>query len=381
MDQCLKIVLLQRVLPAYRESVFDCVRQQASQAGHAFELWVSRAAGSFAGRGTEGGLPWAQGMPVRRIFGRFGLEWQSLPWRNVLACDVMIVPDNLRVLSNLFALLLRRLAGKPALTWGHGANFQPDGLSRLATSVRFHLLRLASGHLVYTDACVGPMVAAGFDRTRISIVGNAIDASSATDLHAHHPAVLEFRARHGLHDDPCVVFLGSWYARKRPELIIRIGEAVRAQVPNARVLVIGGGDGLATLKASNLPWLTLLGPLHGRDKFVALSSARCLAVTGVAGLNLLDAMAMGLPVVVPQRSDHSPEVAYVQDGLNGALVPDAVPPLAEACAQLCLDDAAHSRMSEQAKRTAMALTVERMACNILSGALAAGCNDFAQDAG
>lgn len=364
----MKIVLLQRVLPAYREALFEALREQATQAGHSFELWASHASGGFARRGTEGRLPWVRSLAVKTLpVWLGGMEFQSVPWREALAADVVIVPDSARCISNMLLLMLRRLLGKPVLTWGHGVNFQPDVMSRLLATLRYRMLRLAHGYLVYTQTCVAALQAAGFERGRVGVTENAIDDTLASGLHAHHPEVLAFRRTHGLGDAPCVVFLGSWYARKRPQVVVKVGLALRQRVPRARVLVIGGGDGLAVLaaQAKELPWLTLLGPLNGRDKFVALAAARCLAVSGVAGLNLLDAMAVGLPVVLPQRADHSPEVAYVLDGVNALLVPDEVARLAQACSQLITDQVLHTQLSEGARQTSAVRTVRAMAGNIL----------------
>jgi len=361
----LKIVLLQRVLPAYREPLFESLREQALQSGHSFELWISPASGGFARRGTEGGLPWARSLAVKTL--PAGVEYQSLPWRDVLAADVLIVPDSARGTSNILALLLRRLRGKPVLTWGHGVNFQPDAISRLLAAPRYHMLRLAHGHLVYTQSCVASLEAAGFAHGRIGVTENAIDDSPAAGLDGQHPEVQAFRERNGLGDAPCVVFLGSWYARKRPELVIEVGLALRKRVADARILVIGGGDGLAVLadRVKELPWLKLLGPLHGREKFVALAAARCLTVSGVAGLNLLDAMAVGLPVVLPRRADHSPEASYVLDGINGLIVEDDPGLLAAACSRMVDDQPLHTRLCQGARDTSSERTIHAMAANIL----------------
>ena len=383
----MKIVLLQRVLPAYREPLFEALREQARQGGHAFELWMSSASGGFARRGTEGRLSWARFLGVKALPAWLGgLEYQSLPWREILAADVVIVPDSARCVSNILVLLLRRLSGKPVLTWGHGANLQPDAMSRLLATPRYRMLRLAHGHLVYSQTCVATLQAAGFEKSRIGVTENAIDDTLAAGLHAQHPEVLAFRDVHGLGDAPCVVFLGSWYARKRPEVVVEVGLALRELLPQARVLVIGGGDGLAVLvgQARQLPWLTLLGPLHGREKFVALAAAHCLAVSGVAGLNLLDAMAAGLPVVLPQRTDHSPEVAYVLDGVNGLVVPDDTASSAQACSRLIGDETLHAHLSQGARQTSAIRTVRAMAGNILQYAFnmaTGGCGQNLSDDG
>ena len=360
------------MLPVYREPLFERLRSLIQARGDDFELWVSGAEAGFARRGTEGRLDWAVQLPVFAVPGGRGqLEWQRVRWADVLTADVMVIPDNLRVLSTLAILLVRRLRQKPVLVWGHGVNFQPDWFGERMAGLRARLLRLADRYLVYTDACIPPMRMRGFDPDRIVVIGNAIDSTEALGLTAAHPEVRDFRRRHGLADDPCLVFLGSWYRRKRPERILEIGAALRVRAPNARVVVIGGGDGLEVLSRADCNWLTVLGPLTGRDKFVALAAARCLAVTGVAGLNVLDAMAVGLPVVAPIRTDHSPEIAYIRDEINGLLVEDRIEAIADGCARLMENPDLQAQMSQQALETVEQLTVDRMARRLADAILSA----------
>ena len=366
----MKVIFIQRVLPRYREPLFEELSRQCCDAGISFDLYLSPAEKSFAARGTEGGLSWAKSVPARRLGPtRFGIEWQRLPWRRVLSADVVIVPDNVRVLSNIAVIWLRRLLGKPVITWGHGVNFQPRASGKLLARLRSLLLRPASRHLVYTSACVEPMVKLGFDTRHIHISYNAIDTSPAVGLTASHPDVMAFRETHTLGDSPCVAFLGSWYASKRPERILEFGKALRRQIPNARVLVIGGGDGLAVLQEEGASWLTLLGPLHGRDKFIALSAASCLAITGIAGLNILDAMAVGLPVLAPRRSDHSPEIAFIEHGVNGYVTQDCMTEMAHQAAVLIPDADRLTVLQQAAKQTAMQLSIANMAQHLLAPVL------------
>jgi glycosyltransferase involved in cell wall biosynthesis len=114
------------------------------------------------------------------------------------------------------------------------------------------------------------------------------------DCITKHQEVKAFRKAYFSGDAPCVVFLGSWHSKKRPELILELALALRQQVPHIQVLVIGGGGNLEVLekKVKKFPWIKLLGPMYGQDKFVALSSAKCLIVSGMLGLNIMDAMAV-----------------------------------------------------------------------------------------
>lgn len=363
----MKIVLIQRLVPTYREVVFDRMRAQCEAAGDTFELWTSDPPEGFTRRGTHGAVAWATRVPVWTLLG--GIEWQRLAWRDVLECDVLILPDQLRTFSNIAAMLLRRLAGKPVLTWGHGRNFQPNVLSRALAILRFRLMAFAHGHLLYTEQCRAAMLAEGVALARLRVVENAPDTRGSEGLYPRHDLVRAFRSQWTLGEAPCIAFLGSWYSDKRPEWIILIGEQIRRGVPDARVVVIGGGDGLATLRAAAPSWLVLTGPLHGRDKFVALSACHCLCIRGVAGLNVLDAMTMGLPVVLPRRADHSPEAIYVRHDVNGRWAEDDPAALAAACLTLIADRTLADRLGEQARTTAAALTADVMARNLLAGAI------------
>ncbi|WP_394752638.1 glycosyltransferase family 4 protein [Crenothrix sp.] len=364
----MKIVFIQRVLPRYRQALFDELRKQSIAQGHSFSLWVSLPHAIFERRGTSGSLDWVDWVRCVSLPDRLGsIEFQFLPWRKLIAADVVIVPDSARCLSNLAVLVLRRLLGRQVLTWGHGINFQPDSFSKRYEKLRLWLFRIADRNLLYTDACLKFMGEAGYPLDRLGVTENAVDTTAAQGLYSQHPEVLAFRQKHGLGQFPCIVFLGSWYARKRPEVVIEIGEALRKQVPDAKVIVIGGGDSLPLLQslAASFPWLIITGPLHGRDLYVALAAANCLAVSGVAGLNVLDAMAVGLPIVLPKRVDHSPEVAYVQHNVNGLIVEDSVQHLADACAELINNPAQRATFSAGALITSRSRTIDSMAANFL----------------
>lgn len=363
----MKIVLVQRLVPGYRHELFEALRSVCAEQGVDFELWASLAPAEFVRRGTAADLSWAKPLPVTTILG-LGLEWQHLPWREALTSDLLVVPDGLRCFSNFALIALRRLLGRTVLTWGHGRNLQPSLLSRTLASLRLSLLRLAHGHLVYTTQCLGTMLAAGVPRQHIAITENAPSLCGAEGLHAQHPEVVAFRTDHGLGNAPCVAFLGSWYPTKRPERIIAIGEAIRREQPDAHIVVLGGGDGLALLRQHEAPWLHVLGPRHGREKFVALAACRCLAVTGIAGLNVLDAMAVARPVVLSRRGGHSPEAIYVRHGVNGLWVEDSVDALAAGCLRLIQSLPLATRLGEAAGQSAGRLTPQSVAATWLTGA-------------
>ncbi|HEY0698305.1 MAG TPA: glycosyltransferase family 4 protein [Micromonospora sp.] len=156
------------------------------------------------------------------------------------------------------------------------------------------------------------------------------------DVDAYHPDVDggQVRAQHGLTDRPVVVCVSRLVPRKGQDMLIRALPAIRRRVPDAALLVVGGGpyrDSLHRLarQAGVERDVVFTGPVPG-DELPAHYAAgdvyampcrtrnRGLDVEGL-GIVYLEASATGLPVVAGD-SGGAPdaviegETGYVVDG-------------------------------------------------------------------
>lgn len=192
------------------------------------------------------------------------------------------------------------------------------------------------------------------------------------------------RRRHGLGDAPVVTCLSRLVARKGQDQLVRALPRVRARVPGARLLLVGGGPDatrLRTLAAAHgvaghvvfagaVPAAELPGYHAVGDVFALPCRTRGggLDVEGL-GIVLLEASAAGVPVVAGD-SGGAPET--VREGVTGHVVggrdPDA---LVDALAGL-LADPARARSTGAAGRAwmrrdwALSGRVERLR-DLLSG--------------
>lgn len=140
------------------------------------------------------------------------------------------------------------------------------------------------------------------------------------------------------------LFLGRFSPEKGPVLFAR---AARAAGVLARF--IGMGECEATIRAAN-PEAELLGWLDHEQTLHALREARALVVPSLwyetLGLTVLEAMALGVPVVVPTNSACADEVEDDQTGLIFASGDEAA--LSKALRRLATDDGLARRLGRAA---------------------------------
>jgi phosphatidyl-myo-inositol dimannoside synthase len=158
------------------------------------------------------------------------------------------------------------------------------------------------------------------------------------------------RARHGLADRPVAVCVSRLVPRKGQDALIRAWPRVLATVPDAALLLVGGGPYRADLErlaasegvagsvvfTGGVPWEELPAHYDAGDVFAmpCRTRRRGLDVEGL-GIVYLEASATGLPVVAGD-SGGAPDA--VLDGETGVVVPGrSVRRTADAVAGLLAD--------------------------------------------
>lgn len=149
-----------------------------------------------------------------------------------------------------------------------------------------------------------------------------------TDTYRPDPVAREeIRKRHGLGDRPVIVCVSRLVPRKGQDVLIRALPEIQKRVPDAALLIVGGGPYRKTLESmagkdvvitGSVPWEELPAHYAAGDVFAmpCRTRGRGLDVEGL-GIVYLEASATGLPVVAG-RSGGAPET--VRDGITGNVV-------------------------------------------------------------
>ncbi|MFJ8627359.1 glycosyltransferase family 4 protein [Kitasatospora sp. NPDC093550] len=260
----------------------------------------------------------------------------------------------------LMAPALRRAgAGRLlGMTHGHEAAWAQLPVSRQL------LRRIGAGTDVLTylgeytrsriAAAVGPRAA---DRM--------VQLPPGVDETAFHPdsGGAEVRRRLGLADRPVVVCVSRLVPRKGQDTLIEAMPQILADVPDAVLLIVGGGPYRADLEkradakgvrdsvrfTGSVPWEELPAHYGAGDVFAMPCRTRRggLDVEGL-GIVYLEASATGLPVVAGD-SGGAPDA--VLEGETGYVVPGgSAPATAERIVRLLRDEELRRRMGEAGRR-------------------------------
>ena len=289
-------------------------------------------------------------------------------WREVAALADSIValarewrPDVLHAhspaLCGLAAVRAGRKLGLPVVYeirafWEDAA--VGNGTGR-AGNAKYWLTRLLENRVVAgADAvvtiCNGlleDLVKRGVPRRKLSIMPNGVDL----DLFG---APLErddaLAGQLGLGEGPVIGFLGSFYPYEGLDDLIAAMPAILARVPDARLLLVGGGPAANALQAQAMASpaahaIRFVGrvPHHEVDRYYALADVVCyprkkMRLTDlVTPLKPLEAMAQGKLVAASDVGGHR---ELIEDGVTGTLfAPDDPARLADAVAGLLADRA------------------------------------------
>ena len=168
-----------------------------------------------------------------------------------------------------------------------------------------------------------------------------------------------------------VLFVGRLEKRKGLEHLLRAWPLVRRTMPNARLLVVGGGRRLEGyrrwVRAHGWSDVHFIGHVSPEDlvRYYQTSDVFCAPSTGQEsfGIVLLEAMAAGRPIVASRIPGYA---EVLDDGAEGLLVePRSSAALAAALIRLLGDAGLRRAMGDRGRQKAAAYDWPRVASRVL----------------
>jgi L-malate glycosyltransferase len=362
-----RVVLAERRLTHYRVPLYERMRKLLAEKEIEFKLLAGTGTPDEIAKCDGGHLPWATTLRTHYLFSG-AVCWQPLR-EHLDGVDLMILSDQNKLLYN------QRLLWGPRPTrlalWGHGRNMQAHSPDGLRERLRRRTISRADWYFAYTQLSVDAVAQAGFPLARVTKLNNTIDTSGiCRDRDSISPGELAALKKDlGIAENPVGVFIGSLYADKRLDFLVRACEQVRQRLPTFHCLIIGDGVERSRVQewvAAN-DWVHWAGARRGRAKALYLGCADIMLNPGAVGLGIIDSFVCGIPMITTEGGKHGPEIAYLRQGENGLMTRDEVEDFAVTVSSLLTDSAALKRMRQACLSSAAEYSLDAMASRFVDG--------------
>jgi L-malate glycosyltransferase len=356
----------------YRVPLFEHMHGLCSARGIEFDVVYGQPSATDALRGDSGELTFGVKTQnsYRSLFGR-ELVWQQLP-QCVYSADLVILAQESRILSN-YPMLFQRMAGGRALAyWGHGRNFQSEHATGLSERWKKLTLHHTDWWFTYTRLSAQTVKEHGVPEANITVLNNSIDTHGfRNELAGVSAAMLkDLRHQHGIDSTaPVGLYCGSLNRDKRLDVLVAASDRIRAAHPDFHLLVIGSGPSAGYLADAfkSRPGRHYVGELRGIEKARYFRLAQLILNPGLVGLSIVDAFCAGVPLVTMAGSKHSPEIAYLENEVNGIITADDIEHYSERIIRLLNEDENRHVLAANACAASAQYSIENMAENFVNG--------------
>ena len=356
----------------YRVPLFERMREHCTRQGINLDVVYGQPSPSDLKRGDRAELSF--GAETRnQYFSLFGHElvWQR-PLTQVSTADLVVLTQESRILSN-YPILLRRFArGRALAYWGHGRNFQSEHGSGVCERWKKLMIKRVDWWFAYTSLSAQVVRQSGVPEQCITVLNNSIDTRAfRDDLSAVSVENLaQLRRRFSVDSSASVgLYCGSLNDVKRLDVLVAASDKIRAVHPNFHLFVLGDGPGSEYLVAAfkSRPGRHFVGQKRGVEKASYFKLAQVILNPGLVGLSIVDAFCAGLPLVTMEGSKHSPEIAYLQNEVNGIITADNVDAYFDRVIRLLKDDRDRALLAANALAAGQQYSIENMAENFVNG--------------
>lgn len=316
----MKVYIIQRILPHYRIPFVGSLRECLENNDIELTFVYGQSSYKENEKGDTIDLKW--GKKIKNIYLPFGLVYQPLSI-DLFKADLIIVEQANKLLLNYLLFLLKPIFKYKLAFWGHGWCHQQSKNS-FSNTLKTLVMNRVDWWFAYTSNVAKWLSENGVSKDKITAVQNSIDTN---ELIKYSESIKEeeinsYKNTLGIESGALIgIFCGGMYKEKELPFLIDACRRVKKQIPHFQFIAIGGGPDSKIIEdaAENERWIHYIGPKFGREKVVYLKMANLFLMPGLVGLAILDCFAIGLPLITTEYPYHSPEIAYLENGINGII--------------------------------------------------------------
>ena len=365
-----QVTIVQRVLPHYRIPFFVGLHDCLAAAGIRLRLIYGQ---EFPGTVPQTCClpePWAQQIINKYLrFPGVELVWQPC-LDSISGSDLVVVEQANRYLVNYLLHLKRRRRLLKLAYFGHGRNMQSARPECFRERFKKLFLDKIDWWFAYTELTRTLVAASGFPAERITVVQNTIEISEGNGQTGavRQLDLSTLRAELGLVGDNVAVYCGGMHADKRLDFLLNSCLELRKLLPDFEMLFIGSGPEQRKVEqaARSYSWIHYAGPRF-EDRVPYLKLGKALLMPGLVGLVIVDSFSVEVPLITTSIPVHSPEIAYLENGINGIMTTNNLESYVSSVYSYLRSPEQQRHLREGCRRSARLYSTENMIANFAEG--------------
>ena len=367
-----RVTIIKTLVKQYRVTFYQKLHDELMTDGVMFRVLYSPPSRAESIKSDNVNLPNEFGRKIPSYYllaDKLLLQWPGL--REIINSDLIIVVNANRNLVNLPLLLISKLGLKKVAFWGHGVNHQGSKRTIFERIKRF-LVTQPDWWFAYTSETAEYITSLGFDSNCVTTINNAIDTSGFANQvkNISIEQLAAMRKRLNLTEQDRVgLYCGSLYPEKRLPFLLKTAQKIAADYPDFKLVIIGDGIEKTLIQeaAEHFDFVRYAGPLFSIEKAICYRLSEVVLNPGLVGLGILDSFAAGIPFVTLADSLHSPEIAYLEHGVNGLIIDGDEVLFAANILRILVDGSFATILRLGAEKAARYYTVENMVDNVKAG--------------
>lgn len=368
-----KVVVIQRYIPQYRIRFFELLK--SSLANRNINLLVIYGQPGLKDELKKDAVDFAHGVYKRNMIisiGKYEIYWQPV-LQLIKNADLVIVEQASKLLINYILILQNILKLRKVAFWGHGKNFQSESANLFGELIKKILSGKVHWWFAYNTLSARTVENLGFPKERITVVQNSIDIHPLIEAFNHlDPAIVEnVRQNLGIQGKHTGLYVGGMYTEKRLDFLLDACQLIRQRVPDFEMIFIGSGLEVYKVQEASrkYSWIHYVGPKFGIERVPYFALSQVFLMPGLVGLAILDCFAMEVPLITTRHSNHSPEIEYLINGMNGIMVDDSDDPEAYASEviSVLIDEQKRQSLVEGCRKSRINYGIEAMVDRFVNG--------------
>ena len=213
----------------------------------------------------------------------------------------------------------------------------------------------------------------GFQKEKITIVQNAIDTKSLVNYYDNmaDAEILKLKNDFKIGSGPFGLYCGGMYNEKRLDFLLESCKKIKNEISSFEMLFLGAGpdDYKVKTAANEQEWIYYFGTKFNDEKVPFFKIADVFLMPGLVGLAILDSFSMQTPIITTDYPFHSPEIEYLENGINGLMVGNTLEEYTKSVIDLLNNSERLKKLKENCRKSSELYTIETMVSNFQNGIL------------